>query len=295
MPSDSPTSRADRAARAALLANAAVCASSLLGALALTQGVPVPPIDLPLWITALGLLNVVTAFAAALLDALVVSGARRTLPLLGLSMSIALAMELSGTALGVPFGRYEYTEYLGWKLFGLVPVVMPLTWFSVIHPSMAIAARLPWGRAARVVATALVLVLADVPMDPAMTAGSACWRWHEAGPWYGMPLSNWLGWLLVGLLVAGLFTRPRPAEAEVARTDVATWLYALQGTFMALLASVYGRPGAALAWLVGGAAVALLVVRAGRRQGRGHESVVVVDERGAPAQSLRLPARRVAG
>lgn len=291
MPADSTL---PRAARAALVANAAVCASSLLGALALTRGVPVPPIDLPLWITALGLLNVVTAFAAALLDALAVSGARRTLPLLALSMSIALAMELSGTALGVPFGRYEYTQYLGWKLFGLVPVVMPLTWFSVVHPSMALAARLPWRRSARVVATAIVLVLADVPMDPAMTAGSACWRWHEAGPWYGMPLSNWVGWALVGLVVGSLFTSDRARPDRPIKGDVAVGLYALQGTFMALLASVYGRPGAGLAWLVGGAAMTLTLLRA-RRQAQPLGAPLAEPMASAPPRSLPLPGQRAAG
>ena len=62
---------------------------------------------------------------------------------------------------------------------------------------------------------ALVLTAWDVSMDPAMVS-TTHWLWHLpnaatepalrrvflAPLFYGMPLTNWLGWLLTGFIVA---------------------------------------------------------------------------------------------
>ena len=90
---------------------------------------------------------------------------RRWLAAFATLYAISLAAELLGTSLGIPFGEYSYTPLLGIKWFGLVPLVIPLSWFFMALPSYALALRaLP---------------------EPGRPGGGCCWRrssW-SAGTW----------------------------------------------------------------------------------------------------------------
>lgn len=152
------------------------------------------------------------AFAHATLEL----GPRRALGYLLAAVIISLVFESIGVVTGVPFGRYVYTNVLGLKLFGLVPWVIPLTYFAILYPSWLVACtalgvdprsfdprRLGW---ASVVVTALVSALAmtawDLTMDPVMVHEVHAWVWLDGGAWFGVPFSNFAGWVLVnGVIV----------------------------------------------------------------------------------------------
>ena len=44
---------------------------------------------------------------------------------------VSLFSELMGTTYGVPFGAYSYTSLLSSKWFGRVPLLIPLSWFTM--------------------------------------------------------------------------------------------------------------------------------------------------------------------
>jgi len=53
-------------------------------------------------------------------------------------------------------------------------------------------------------------VAADLFLDPLATSVQA-WTWAEKGEYFGIPLLNYLGWLLVGFLIySGFFLLQRP-------------------------------------------------------------------------------------
>lgn len=252
-----------RLATIALVGNAIVCALSLIGTFALLHNLTPEHAGNARLATLFGLLNILTAFVAAVACAALREGPRRTAILVAIAVTVAFLMELGGTTIGFPFGRYEYTDFLGPKLFGLVPWVLPFTWFTVAYPALAMAATLrPRGPLAPLVA-GLLLTLADVPMDPAMNTGYASWRWIDGGAWYGMPLSNWLGWLGTGI---GLWLIVRRVPGPVRPASIRTALvWYVQCAFMGGLAILYARPLAFWAWLAGAAPLALLLWRHHRR------------------------------
>lgn len=150
----------------------------------------------------------------------------RAAALLALSAStLALAAELLGTSVALPFGDYSYSGLLGYRILGLVPFPIPLSWFYMLIGSLAIVARLSTagdGNRTRwwwALGAGLLMVAWDVSMDPAMVK-TGHWLWgsgavfREAGlpgwlvafftadAFYGMPLSNWFGWLLTATLIA---------------------------------------------------------------------------------------------
>jgi putative membrane protein len=138
--------------------------------------------------------------------------------------AVSLASELLGTGLGIPFGPYAYTGLLGPKWFGLVPLVIPLSWFTMSWACWVITRRRVSGLAAIALSTAL-LVAWDLLLDPAMSKVTSYWIWGAAGSYYGMPWSNLFGWGVTGLLLFVILSRTTPAPAS--RLSFALAVYAV--------------------------------------------------------------------
>jgi putative membrane protein len=183
---------------------------------------------------------VVLGALAALAHATARIGWKRALLLAVAGTLISLGAELTGTSTGLPFGPYSYTSLLGWRVAGLVPFPIPLSWFYMVYSSLAILGRLLPARddlATRLRWAALgglTLTAWDVSMDPAMSFATAHWLWHVKGAFYGMPLLNWFGWWLTGSFVAFAMVsiaRPTKIAARVSRSSLPLWLYAVNGVF----------------------------------------------------------------
>ncbi len=125
------------------------------------------------------------------------------------SFGLSLTSELVGTGYGWPFGNYEYTDFLGYKVLGRVPYSIPLSWFYMGFASYllgrALVQRFGWPRPAlmSVLTGAGLLVVWDLVLDPAMAHDDvrvSFWIWDQTGPYFGMPLINFLGWGVTGLI-----------------------------------------------------------------------------------------------
>jgi putative membrane protein len=148
-----------------------------------------------------------------LLFGLLFIGTRKTLIFFAIATTIPLCMELLGTSTGFPFGPYSYTSFLGFKVADLVPYSIPLSWFymgftsyilaSGIVASLGMRYRTAWSQALGV----YFLTVWDLALDPAMASSRLpihFWIWHQDGPYFGMPISNLVGWSLTGLVYIGL-------------------------------------------------------------------------------------------
>lgn len=143
-------------------------------------------------------------------------GWRRTLWMLGLTGAISLAFEYVGVKTGWPFGQYYYTDVLGPKIADTVPVIIPFAYFMMLYPSHVIVnlildgtplsrERNIWGIAAASVLTGLVMTAWDLTTDPVMADTVGAWIWKDGGPYFGIPLENFVGWTTVVTLICFLF------------------------------------------------------------------------------------------
>ncbi len=132
--------------------------------------------------------------------------AEHALALLGSGFAIALLFEHLGSRYGFLFGNYHYTDLLGFKAFGTVPVIIPIAWFMMLYPSWRVAGRLlrkvrsGWFVPARIVIGALAMTAWDLSLDPRWVADGG-WVWHDGGAYFGIPLSNFLGWFVTAALI----------------------------------------------------------------------------------------------
>lgn len=220
---------------------------------------------------------VVLGAIAALLHATWAFGWRRATGLFAAGAGIALGAELIGTSSGFPFGDYAYTSLLGYRILGRVPFPIPISWFYMLYCALAMCSRvLParndgrtrWMWAA---ASAAMLTAWDVAMDPAMVQ-TAHWVWQQPGAFYGMPLTNWIGWFGTGLLIARVMLAVVPPTRVVER-HAGEWLplvlYAANGV---MPVAICLRDGLWWAGALGTLAMAtplVLALRGGRRVRRG--------------------------
>lgn len=141
-------------------------------------------------------------------------GPRRASLSLGTLAGFGLAIETTGTATGLPYGAFFYGDSLGPKLAGHVPYILPVSYVPLVIGAVAACAPVralscPLDRLDRTRAAvwtglaALVLTLLDGVLDPG-AAALGFWVWPEGGPYYGVPLSNYAGWLLSGAAACGL-------------------------------------------------------------------------------------------
>lgn len=122
------------------------------------------------------------------------AGSRGLLAIVLLS-SFALGIESLAIYTGFPYGRFFYEDGIGPKAFGLAPIAVFFGWSPLVIGAYALAIR--YFRRFPVVATAAILVCADLVIDPGAYL-LRIWIWEEPGVYYGVPFSNFLGWALTG-------------------------------------------------------------------------------------------------
>lgn len=156
-----------------------------------------------------GSLHIVLGAAAMFAFGVKILGWTRTGIFFVVSYGVSLSSELIGTGTGWPFGNYEYTSFLGYKILDHVPFTIPLSWFYMGLASYllarAVVVRRGWGPT-EPLALGLgvwLLIVWDLVLDPAMAHEDLAvrfWEWNETGPYFGMPIQNYVGWAATGLL-----------------------------------------------------------------------------------------------
>ena len=173
---------------------------------------------------------------------------------------LAYLVELAGVSTGIPFGRYVYTSALGYRAGGAVPLAIPFAWLMVVPGALMAAA--PAGRRATIVVpmAALLALLLDLLLEPVVTHITGYWRWLDAGPYYGVPVSNFVAWggtalvllALLNWLVPNLHRRARsprlPALIFGLNVLQFTLVNAAYGLWWAVLVGAVLLPGLWLLW-----------------------------------------------
>jgi uncharacterized membrane protein len=143
-------------------------------------------------------------------------GWRRTLGFSACVWPVALVAEISSTRTGFPFGLYHYTGLTrGRELFiADVPFIDALSFIFLAYAAFCLARLALAGRAVArwvmALAAGVLMMALDVVIDPLAVRGD---RWFlgplfaydEPGAYFGVPLSNFGGWVIVGTAGVGAY------------------------------------------------------------------------------------------
>ncbi len=166
----------------------------------------------PVWGTWMG--GVLLIVQGALMGLWLVANYRRH----GLLASLLLLLlgwfvEHIGVTTGFPFGTYLYTDELGMKLVGVVPLAMPFAWLLVVPAAIGITDHLmnrasrdtPLRTLPKVLGAACFAVLLDVTIEPVAVHINGYWVWNtSSGGYYGVPISNFAAWWVTSVLLIWL-------------------------------------------------------------------------------------------
>lgn len=171
--------------------------------------------------------------------------------------AIAFTAEAIGVRTGWPFGQYEYSDVLGWQLWG-VPVVVPLAWAMMAYPTYAAASKIALNRWYVAIVGAWSLMAWDLFLDPMMVELGA-WTWNDDGMALGsipeIPLQNFFGWFAVGFLVTLVLTYLPRHKATIAQ-PIALYLWTYVSSILAYF-FFFDRPEVAI---IGGIAMGFVAI-----------------------------------
>lgn len=122
---------------------------------------------------------------------------RRAIGWIGVLIAYTYAIELIGVATGWPYGTFEYTVSLGPMISG-VPAALPVFFIPLVMNAYLLCVLLLGSRASNGWLRLLTVIPAVVAMDVVLDPGAvAIGFWNfGGGAFYGVPLSNYAGWVL---------------------------------------------------------------------------------------------------
>ena len=168
----------------------------LVGAIALVgsaEGVVPEPFAFHPWFVLFGVLVMRSPLVVGVLPTV----DRRALGWIGVLMAYTYLIEGVGVATGWPYGEFAYTVDLGPMLAG-VPVALPVFFIPLVMNAYLLCLLLLGSRADSVWARLATVIPAVVAMDVVLDPGAVALGFWDfgGGAFYGVPLSNYAGWVL---------------------------------------------------------------------------------------------------
>ena len=122
---------------------------------------------------------------------------RRAVGWLGVLIAYTYAIEHIGVRTGWPYGTFEYTISLG-PMLGGVPLALPVFFIPLVLNAYLLCVLLLGSRAANGWLRLLVVIPTVVAMDVVLDPGAVAVGFWDfgGGAFYGVPLSNYAGWVL---------------------------------------------------------------------------------------------------
>jgi putative membrane protein len=154
-------------------------------------------------------LHVLPPLAFAVVHGARVYRLRGILTFILLSVAMGNFLENLSIFTGFPFGRYHFTDVMGPKVLA-VPILLGLAYVGMGYVSWTVA-RVILGDAGeplhgsrlvtRPLVAAFVMVAWDFSQEAIWSNFVHGWKWHDGGPYFGVPLSNFFGWYLTVYLI----------------------------------------------------------------------------------------------
>src|SRR6266849_3463942 len=168
-----------------------------------------------------------------------------------LVMCLVVSNLLENTSIltGFPFGHYYYTSLLGSKLF-LVPLVIGPAYVGTGYLAWVLSTVLigdvrPRASAFMTFAVpfmaSFMMVAWDLGMDPTSSTIRHLWIWEQGGGYFGVPLTNYLGWFFTVYVFFQLFAlslRLRKTDSEEEASALPRSYYAQAIVMYALIGLV---------------------------------------------------------
>jgi putative membrane protein len=126
---------------------------------------------------------------------------------------VSNSFEALSVYMGFPFGNYHYTMP-GPRIMEVPLIIMP-AYFGMGYMAWTISNILNGQNGKRLkgvrvfivpVIASFIMVMWDVVMDPVAATINKVWIWEDGGSYFGVPISNYLGWFFVVYVFLQIFS-----------------------------------------------------------------------------------------
>lgn len=164
-------------------------------------------------IVAIIALNVLSSTIFALLHGALRYSVRGILAFFAIFLVLTGVVENLGVLTGFPFGTYYFTSVMGPKLF-VVPLFLSLAYLGMAYVSWALACIILGGSRPSLegvsvfavpIVAGFLMVAWDLAMDPVWSTIVHTWVWKRGGAYFGVPVSNFLGWYFTNYVCYQVF------------------------------------------------------------------------------------------
>lgn len=154
-------------------------------------------------------LEILSALAFALIHGAQHYRLRGILAFAAITLILGNIVETIGVHTGLPYGHYEFLPLMGPQL-NRVPILLGLAYIGMAYASWTLARLILGATAIRLagsqlitvpILAAVIMTAWDFAQDPVWSTLLHAWRWYDGGVWFGVPLTNYAGWLLTVFLI----------------------------------------------------------------------------------------------
>jgi len=111
----------------------------------------------------------------------------------------AYIIEAIGIITHFPYGNFNYNDNVGLLIFDFIPLTLPFAWIPLLIGSIALSLKYKNNVFKFYASTILWLIGIDLVLDPGAVY-LRFWQYMSKGIWYGVPISNYFGWVLSGTI-----------------------------------------------------------------------------------------------
>jgi uncharacterized membrane protein len=163
---------------------------------------------------------------------------RGILAFVAICLVVGNASENLSILTGFPFGHYYFTGLMGPSAFH-VPILLGLAYVGMGYLSWTLGrlivgdidGALAGSRVLTVpIVASFVMVAWDLSMEPVWSTVMHGWIWLQGGAYFGVPVSNFLGWYLTVYVIYQLFAlylRERPLRVRCDSLPSSYWRLAI--------------------------------------------------------------------
>jgi putative membrane protein len=163
--------------------------------------------------------------ASALAHCTLTYGWKNTLAFFAICLVVTFALENFGSRTGALFGHYHFEVGAQLPHVGVIPIIVGPLWFGMGYFAWIVAGTLLGGadrnlnRQLNIIVQPLVAAFVmtqwDFVMDAPASTISRAWIWHDGGADFGVPFTNYVGWLLTSWSFYQLFALYLARQSEV--------------------------------------------------------------------------------
>jgi putative membrane protein len=150
------------------------------------------PLTFPLFLKLVPFALILSLFALVLFHRARFDG--KTIAVFSGIILAGILVEAIGVNTGIIFGRYEYGNSLGLKIFN-TPILIGINWFLLVYTSSSVLEQFKFHVALKIVVASIFMLVYDVVLEQ-LAPKMDMWLWENDR----VPLQNYLAWFLIALV-----------------------------------------------------------------------------------------------